>query len=87
MPEPIERFEFMKSRVVSQVDTSLGKPLCFIDVITPEGFPDISIGWSPAWDKFGVYVDGEEVFPFPDDTIEIADNIATTDPTVPEEGL
>lgn len=63
MPEPVERFQFMKSRVQTQVDTSFGPVLCFIDIETPGGFPDVSVGWTPSGDRFGVYVNGEEVYP------------------------
>lgn len=73
MPEPVARFEYVGAKVLTQVEVVNGIPLVFIDVITPDGHPDIAIGWDTKWQRFGVYADGEEVFPPGDGTSNVTD--------------
>ena len=80
MPDAVERFTHMKAKVYTQTLVFNGVPLCFIDVETPDGMPNVSIGWDPAWRRFGVYVDGEEVWP----PVDNDENIGTVAETVDE---
>lgn len=56
-----DRFEWLKAKVGTSVDSAT--KTFWLDVETPDVAPDITIGWSSAWDKFGVYADGHEIFP------------------------
>lgn len=56
-----KHLSFMKAEIACKVDSET--KTFWVDIKTPEQAGDVSVGWSPKWDKFGVYVDGHEVFP------------------------
>ncbi len=63
MASPVHRFDYLGVTVQTTVEIVNGTPLVFIDIITPDGHPDVAVGWGTKWERFGVYVDGQEVFP------------------------
>jgi hypothetical protein len=82
MPEPVERFSLAKARVTSTIEVLEGKAYCFIETLFPPDVaatcPDVTIGFAPDGSRFGVYVNGHEVWPnnmlpTPDETINTGD--------------
>lgn len=67
MSNPTDRFTFAGATVRSQPVVTDGKPLFFIDVLGPTDDQAVTIGWSADRTGFGVYVNGVQVHPQPEE--------------------